>query len=112
MRWFWLWDLKILSLKCHKVSHIQASIGFSLVGLGLAVIIPIAFSEAGNLENIPSGVGIGFVSTIGYAGMLIGPPLIGGVGWFFGSLRFGMLVDGFLLLGLTFLSPVFKRKSN
>jgi predicted MFS family arabinose efflux permease len=52
-------------------------IGFAAVGAGLANIIPLAFSAAGNFPNIPSSAGIAGVATIGYAGFLAGPPLIG-----------------------------------
>jgi MFS family permease len=51
-----------------------AIIGFVCVGLGLANLFPAAIGEAGALAG-PTGVGIG--STIGYGGMLLGPPLIG-----------------------------------
>jgi fucose permease len=52
-------------------------IGFAAVGAGLANIIPLAFSAAGNFPSIPSSIGIASVATIGYAGFLAGPPLIG-----------------------------------
>jgi MFS family permease len=52
-------------------------IGFAAVGAGLANIIPLAFSAAGNFPNIPSSAGIAGVATIGYAGFLAGPPAIG-----------------------------------
>lgn len=52
-------------------------IGFFMVGLGLSVIVPIAYSTAGNMPDLPSSVGIGMVTTIGYSGLLIGPPIIG-----------------------------------
>lgn len=52
-------------------------IGFALVGLGLAAVIPLAFSAAGRVPDVPTGVGIAGVATIGYAGFLAGPPIIG-----------------------------------
>ena len=51
--------------------------GFTLAGLGLANIVPILFSAAGNLPNLPKGVGISFVSVFGYSGILFAPALIG-----------------------------------
>ena len=51
--------------------------GFGLIGLGLSVIVPIAYSIAGNTPDVKPGVGIGMVTTIGYAGFLLGPPVIG-----------------------------------
>lgn len=54
-----------------------ALFGFALSGLGLATAIPLAFSAAGKLRDLPSGRGIAGVATIGYAAFLIGPPIIG-----------------------------------
>ncbi|MFE6868032.1 MFS transporter [Kitasatospora sp. NPDC057692] len=48
--------------------------GFVLVGLGLANIFPLAIARAGVVGG-PQGVAL--ASTLGYAGMLIGPPVIG-----------------------------------
>ncbi|MCB0195607.1 MAG: MFS transporter [Anaerolineae bacterium] len=52
-------------------------LGFAAVGAGLSIVVPLAFSAAGNIPNLPSGVGIAGVATIGYAGFLAGPPAIG-----------------------------------
>ncbi|MDX1907463.1 MAG: MFS transporter [Bacteroidia bacterium] len=51
--------------------------GFFAVGLGLATIVPIAYATAGNTPGLAPGVGIGMVTTIGYAGFLLGPAVIG-----------------------------------
>jgi MFS family permease len=51
--------------------------GFFLVGLGLSTIVPIAYSIAGNAKDLPSGVGLAMVTTVGYSGFLFGPPIIG-----------------------------------
>ena len=53
--------------------------GFGLMGLGLAAVIPTLFRAAGSQPGIPSSVGIAAVSTMGYAGGLAGPPIIGTV---------------------------------
>lgn len=52
-------------------------IGFGLVGLGLANIVPIVFSLAGSFPGIKPGMGIAMATTIGYAGFMFGPPVIG-----------------------------------
>jgi MFS family permease len=52
-------------------------VGFFLVGIGLSSIVPIAYSIAGNVKGLPAGVGIAMVTTVGYAGFLFGPPVIG-----------------------------------
>lgn len=54
-----------------------ALIGFTLMGVGYAVIMPLAFSRAANDPQIPPGQAIASVATLGYGGLLIGPPLIG-----------------------------------
>lgn len=51
-----------------------AMIGFALTGLGLANLFPTAIARAGELTG-PSGVAA--ASTLGYGGMLLGPPSIG-----------------------------------
>ncbi|MET7683889.1 MFS transporter [Streptomyces sp. NPDC005423] len=48
--------------------------GFAITGLGLANLFPVAVERAGALAG-PSGVAI--ASTLGYGGMLLGPPAIG-----------------------------------
>ncbi|RLV64895.1 Integral membrane transport protein [Streptomyces sp. CBMAI 2042] len=48
--------------------------GFAVTGLGLANIFPVAVGRAGELAG-PSGVAA--ASTLGYGGMLLGPPAIG-----------------------------------
>jgi hypothetical protein len=52
-------------------------VGFALVGGGFATLVPIVFSAAGNTRGIAPGVALASVSSLGYLGFLIGPPLIG-----------------------------------
>lgn len=52
-------------------------IGFFLVGIGLATIVPIVFSVAGNTPGVSPSVGIAMATSIGYTGFFIGPPVIG-----------------------------------
>ncbi|MDX2605442.1 MFS transporter [Streptomyces caniscabiei] len=49
-------------------------LGFAITGLGLANIFPVAIERAGALAG-PGGVAT--ASTLGYLGMLLGPPAIG-----------------------------------
>ncbi|MFJ2923262.1 MFS transporter [Streptomyces sp. NPDC087307] len=51
-----------------------ALLGFAVTGLGLANIFPVAVGRAGELAG-PGGVAA--ASTLGYGGMLLGPPAIG-----------------------------------
>jgi MFS family permease len=52
-------------------------IGFALLGLGLAPVVPIAFSAAGDLDPRATGRLVGRVATIGYVGSVAGPIMIG-----------------------------------
>ena len=52
-------------------------VGFALLGLGLAPVVPIAFSAAGDLDPRATGVLVGRVATIGYVGSVAGPIMIG-----------------------------------
>ena len=51
--------------------------GFALIGLGLSNIVPILFSAAGYLSPKTPAQGIAAVTTAGYFGFLVGPPVIG-----------------------------------
>jgi predicted MFS family arabinose efflux permease len=59
------------------IGIIPTILGFFLVGIGLATIVPIAYSKAGNAPGIEPGTGISMVTTIGYSGFIIGPPVLG-----------------------------------
>lgn len=54
-----------------------ALLGFAVVGLGVANLIPTLFSAAGRTHGVPAGTAIAAVATTGYFGLLAGPPLIG-----------------------------------
>lgn len=51
--------------------------GFALAGLGVANLAPVMYSAAGNHPGLPSGVAISAVTTVGYAGILVAPAVIG-----------------------------------
>lgn len=85
--------------------------GFFLVGIGLSVIVPIAYSIAGNAPDLPPGVGLAMVTTVGYSGFLFGPPIIGFLAdWF--SLRFALMVVVFLFLLMIGLSARYHAKET
>jgi MFS family permease len=56
-----------------------ALVGFACLGLGLSTMVPVVFRAGAQLPGVTSGIGIAAVSTMGYSGFLIGPPVIGGV---------------------------------
>ena len=58
--------------------HIAAAIlGYALIGLGAANIVPILLSAGGSIVGMGSGTGVAAVATAGYGGALAGPALIG-----------------------------------
>lgn len=54
-----------------------AIFGFLLVGAGVSSVVPLVYSTAGRSKTLSPGVALAAVSTIGYLGFLLGPPLIG-----------------------------------
>ena len=61
-------------------THIVLSAcGFALIGLGAANVVPLLFSAAARIPGMSAGGGLATVATLGYAGLLLAPPLIGSV---------------------------------
>lgn len=54
-----------------------AIVAFAVTGLGIANMIPILFSAAGNQSGISAGTGMSVVTTMGYSGILVAPSIIG-----------------------------------
>ncbi|WP_207460284.1 MFS transporter [Azospirillum sp. SYSU D00513] len=52
-------------------------LGFVIIGLGASNIVPVLFSAAGRLPDMPASTAIAAVSTLGGAGLLFGPAVIG-----------------------------------
>jgi len=73
--------------------------GFAVVGVGLANVVPILFSAAARVPGVAPAQGIAAVSSLGYLGMVAGPPLVGGVAQASSlSAGLGAVVVGALLL--------------
>jgi MFS family permease len=51
--------------------------GFLLVGFGVSSVVPLIYSAAGKSKTMSPGMALAAVSTIGFAGFLAGPPMIG-----------------------------------
>lgn len=51
--------------------------GFLLIGLGASNTVPVLFRLAGAQKAMPSGLAIASVTTVGYAGILVGPAVVG-----------------------------------
>jgi MFS family permease len=51
--------------------------GFAIAGIGVANMVPIMFSAAGNYPGLPPGSGIATTTMLGYTGYLLAPSVIG-----------------------------------
>ncbi|MGB9281199.1 MAG: MFS transporter, partial [Pseudonocardiaceae bacterium] len=56
---------------------IAAVAGFALMGLGLSVVFPLTLRASAAVSHAAAAPSVAAVSTIGYGGLLIGPPVIG-----------------------------------
>ncbi|VTR28834.1 Inner membrane protein ybjJ [Serratia fonticola] len=81
-------------------SAIASLIGFMLVGVGASNVVPILFSAAGNQRVMPANLAIASVTTVGYAGILAGPAVIGLIAQV-SSLTFALACVAALLLIVT-----------
>jgi len=54
-----------------------ALLGFLLVGFGTSAVVPLVYSAAGKSTHMSAGMALASVSTIGFFGFLLGPPVIG-----------------------------------
>lgn len=56
-----------------------ALMGYALVGMGCANIVPVMFSAIGRQTAMPQVLAVPAVTTLGYMGVLAGPASIGGI---------------------------------
>ncbi|MBA1157913.1 MFS transporter [Microvirga mediterraneensis] len=85
---------------------LPAAIGFALVGTGLANTVPVLFSTAGQMKDFPPSMGVAMVATLGYGGLLLGPPLIG-----FGGEILGLRAMLGVLIGLAFIIIILSQRA-
>lgn len=52
-------------------------IGFGLIGFGVATVIPIVYSLSAKTTTMSTSAALAAVSTVGFSGFLVGPPMIG-----------------------------------
>ena len=86
---------------------VTATIGFLLVGIGVSSVIPLVYSAAGRSTSLSPGMALTAVSTIGFLGFLMGPPLIGFIAQAF-SLRWSFTLIAILGFGTTVLATKIK----
>jgi predicted MFS family arabinose efflux permease len=80
-------------------------LGYALVGVGCANIVPVLFTAVGRQSTMPENVAVPAISTIGYAGILAGPAGIGFVAHFT-NLPTAFLVLAAMLLGVSLSSRI------
>ena len=84
-------------------------IGFAVIGLGAANLVPVVFSAAGQQSDMDPNMAVASVTFVGYAGILLGPAIIGFEAQYT-SLPLAMA--SLALLGAVYLiSPVHKGNS-
>lgn len=84
-----------------------AVLGFALAGAGLANVVPGTFSAAGRRAGAAE---IAAVATLGYAGFLLGPPLVGATSTLAGlAVALGLLA--LCAAGIAALSPQLEKSS-
>lgn len=78
---------------------VTTGIAFVMVGFGVSCVVPMVFSMVGKSNKMSSGPAIAAVSTVGYMGFLIVPPVVGFIAqvsslrWSFAFMAaFGLLV--------------------
>lgn len=90
-------------------SLVTAIAGFLVVGFGVSSVVPLVYSEAGRSQKVSPGIALAAVSSVGFLGFLIGPPLIGVIAGLF-SLRVSFL--GIALMGIIVACMVSVSKKN
>ena len=79
---------------------ITATLGFLTVGFGVSSIIPTVYSTAAKASKIGPGMALASVSSIGFLGFLLGPPVIGYIAQL-ASLRYSFAVVALFGLCIT-----------
>lgn len=92
------------------VALLGAYAGWLLVGVGLAMVIPLVFAVAGT-GGAAAGRALARVTTFGYVGMLAGPSVIGPLAEET-SLRLAMVLPGALAFGIAVVAPVAVRRAT
>lgn len=85
-------------------------IGFCLVGLGTAAIVPMTFLLASTVEKYSAPVTISIIATYGIVGVFIGPPLVGYLAHAF-DLRIAFITFGLAGLMMIPVSRLFFKRS-
>ena len=85
-----------------------ATLGFALVGFGMASVVPLCYSLAGKSTKVPARVAISLVSSVSFLGFLACPPM---VGFLSHALNLRWALSPIVLVGaaIVFLAALVKR---
>jgi MFS family permease len=68
-----------LMLAVVSTHFLLSALGFALIGLSAANVVPLIFAAAARMPGMSAGGGLATVATLGYAGLLMAPPLLGAI---------------------------------
>lgn len=85
-------------------SNLAAMAGFILIGLGSSNVAPVFFRLAGSQKEMPANLAITAVTSMGYAGILLGPAVVG-----FIANHIGLTNAFWFLATLLFVIPMFAK---
>jgi fucose permease len=88
---------------------VTALLGFTMMGLGLANMMPVLFAAAARVPGIHAAEGLAHVAGLAYFGLLFGPVVIGGVAQAAG-LRVGLSVVALCAALVAFAAPKVLRR--
>jgi len=86
-------------------------VAFGILGIGLAPVIPLAFTAAAQHDEMGTGVAVARVNVFNYVGFVLGAPLIGVVADL-SSLRWAFALLAPVLLVVVALAPAFRTRSR
>jgi MFS transporter len=92
-----------MSLAVAFPTIVFATLGFLMIGIGVSSVVPLAYSLAGKSKTMLPGLALAAVSSIGFLGFLLGPPIIGFIAQML-SLRWSLILVALLGLGTTVLA--------
>ncbi|GBR36317.1 major facilitator superfamily transporter [Neoasaia chiangmaiensis NBRC 101099] len=82
--------------------------GYAMVGAGCANIVPVLYSAVGRQRRMPEHLAVSAITTLGYAGILIGPAALGFVANA-ASLALALAAVGVMLVGVAVMGMLLRR---
>lgn len=97
-----------LSMAVSFPTLLTSLLGFFMIGIGVSSVVPLVYSEVGKSKTLSPGVALSAVSSLGFMGLLIGPPAIGFIAQST-SLRISFLTITLMSLAVFVLASFLKR---